>query len=98
MTEPDEDRMELEVLLRLLEDDREVIEWLCEAGLIAPCEGRVARREADEARVAHTLVRELEVNRQGVEIILRMRRELIATRHQMIELVELVRRTRREGS
>jgi len=95
MTRPDEELIELEVLLALVGNDRELIDWLCEAGFVAPCEGRIARREAEVARVAHTLARELEVNRQGVEIILRMRRELIDTRRQMLELVELVRRTRR---
>ena len=79
-------------LLALLEIDDHLYEELCEAGALARDRQRFERDEAEHARVACTLVRELEVNWPGVEIILRMRRELVATRQQVSELLAFLRR------
>lgn len=86
---------DFETLIAFLEGDREIVERLRKAGLLAeaPAWGYSAE-EVEIARIARTLVRELEVNWEGVEVILHMRTELIATRRQLAELIELVR-TRR---
>jgi len=46
----------------------------------------ITRDDLERVRVAWSLVRELEVNMPGVDIILRLREELLATRRQMLEL------------
>jgi hypothetical protein len=78
-------------LFALIEDDQELYRRLCEAGFIPEREESLAPEHLELARVAHTLSSELEVNWAGVEIVLRMRRELLATRRQMFDLLQLVR-------
>jgi hypothetical protein len=80
-----------QTLLALLEGDDELLEQLCEAGLVPRDEEELLPEHAETARVVCTLVRELEVNWAGVEIILRMRGELVETRRQVAELVVLLR-------
>ena len=82
------------ILLALLEEDDDLLERLCEAGLVPREESSLRSEHAETARVVHTLVHELEVNWPGVEVILRMRAELVATRHQLRELAELIRSQR----
>ena len=48
----------------------------------------LAPHEADELRVAAQLMRDLEVNPAGVEVILRMRRRLLALQHEMERLLQ----------
>jgi hypothetical protein len=79
----------------VLEGDREVLEALAESGLIEPMHGYTIV-DVEVARVARTLWRELDVNWEGVEIILRLRRELLETRRQLAEVLELLARERGE--
>ena len=81
-----------ETLLALLEGDRALFQRMCEEALV-PSEGALTGDDAETARIVHTLVHELEVNWPGVEVILRMRAELCATRRQVAELFELLRRS-----
>jgi hypothetical protein len=89
MTEP---QFTLDALLELLEGDREIIEGLERAGLLPPRRtGRYSSDEIEDARVAHVLLRELEVNWPGVEVILRMRTELLTTRRQLASVAARLR-------
>ncbi len=88
--------MILHELLVVVEDDREIVEMLLEAGVLpAPLEREYSEEEAELARVARLLLRELEVNLAGVEVILRMRQEMIALRKQMAEVIERIQEARR---
>jgi len=79
----------LRELLVVVGDDREVVELLLEAGVLpGPIERDYSDEEAELARVARTLMRELEVNLAGVEVILRLRGEILALRRQMAEVIE----------
>jgi hypothetical protein len=78
---------DLEELIALLDDDRELVEVMCREGLL-PQEGPLDEDACERARVVRTLVRELEVNWAGVEIIVRMREELIVTRRRIAELLD----------
>ena len=85
----------IEQVLELVEGDVDLIEQLYASGI---CKKRVEGflpEEVEAARVAYTLVRELEVNWPGVEIILRLRQELLETRRQVADLLETARRARR---
>lgn len=84
MTE--ESHIDLARLLTLLEDDREILEHLIETGVLERAEAYDVT-QAELARVARTLVRDLEVNWAGVEIILRLRGEILDTRRQVTELL-----------
>lgn len=78
----------LEALIDFLEGDREVVEGLERAGFLPPGRARpYSLDEIEDARVAHVLLRELEVNWAGVEVILRMRSELLTTRSRLAALV-----------
>jgi hypothetical protein len=88
-------RLDLERVLEILEGDRSLFDELVEHGLLEEGRHEFLPEEAERARVARTLVRELEVNWEGTEIILRLREELIETRHELAELLgELRRRLR----
>lgn len=78
-------------LLELLADAPELYVLLCREGLLPEDDTALSREHVETARVAHTLVQELEVNWPGVEVILRMRTELIATRRQIAALAQLLR-------
>jgi hypothetical protein len=80
------------VLLEMLEGDREILELLRDLEVVAAgCESFGAE-QVECALVTRTLVRELEVNPAGVEIILRMRQQVLAMQRQVAELVEELRR------
>jgi hypothetical protein len=81
------ERVALTMLLQLLDDDREVLELLEECELVSSEADSFGGEEVELALVARTLLRELEVNPPGVEIILRMRRDLLAIRRQVADLV-----------
>lgn len=83
-------------LLTLLRGDEELLLHLFEHGILTPKEDFPAE-EVELALVARTLVRELEVNWAGVEIILRMRTELKATHAQVTHLVRWAREWRSVG-
>jgi hypothetical protein len=87
--------MNLQALLELLQQDRELLDLLFELELLRRDAESFADDDVECALVARTLVRELEVNGPGVEIILRMRSELLATRRQVAELLGQLRDLRR---
>ncbi|HKU42003.1 MAG TPA: hypothetical protein VJR89_27785 [Polyangiales bacterium] len=80
----------------LLAGDRELYAQLCEAGLVPREDSALAPEHLETARVVRTLVHELEVNWAGVEVVLRMRSQLVATRRQLEELATLLRRLQAE--
>ncbi len=92
------ERWTLERVLDLVEGDRELVEQLWEIGVCERSDEGFSAREVELVRVAHVLVRELDVNWPGVEIILRLRSELIDTRRQIAELLELVQKARGPGA
>jgi hypothetical protein len=78
----------LEQLLIRLGDDRALLESLHDEGLLPPpLERTYSEEEVEQARVARVLMRELEVNFAGVEVILHMRREMLTLRHQILDLL-----------
>jgi hypothetical protein len=86
----------LRELLVVVGDDREVVELLVEAGvLVGPVERHYTDDEAELARVARTLLRELDVNLAGTEVILRMRAEILGLRRQMAEVIARLQAARR---
>jgi hypothetical protein len=86
------DRFTLETLVTFLDGDREVVDGLERAGIIERHGGGTySAEEIEHARVAHVLLRELEVNWAGVEVILRMRTELLVTRRHLAEAARLAR-------
>lgn len=86
------------MLQRLLDDDAELYDQLCEAGLVPRDDTALAPEHLETARVVRVLVHELEVNWAGVEVVLRMRSQLLATRRQVHELAAIVRgRTEQAG-
>jgi hypothetical protein len=85
-----------ESLELLLEGDRELYAQLCDAGLVPREDSALAPEHLETVRVARTLVHELEVNWAGVEVVLHMRSQLIATQRQVGELAAIVRRAESE--
>jgi hypothetical protein len=85
-----------ESLELLLAGDRELYQQLSEAGFVPGDDSTLALEHLETARVAYTLVHELAVNWAGVEVVLHMRSQLVATRKQVGELAEIVRRAQRE--
>jgi hypothetical protein len=73
-------------LVALVEGDSDLIERLVDEGLIeARTDDRVLV-DVDRVLVARTLWRELEVEWPGIEVILRLRDELLAARRRIGEL------------
>jgi hypothetical protein len=77
-------------LLTLLEGDESLYRMLQGSGFVPHDEQALSAEHLEVARVARTLLHELEVNYPGVEVVLRMRAELVATRRQMNELLRLL--------
>ena len=84
--------VELRVLIELIGDDRSLLDDLMEHGIVRRDVHDLDEAEVEAALVARTLLRELDVNMPGVEIILRMRAELIAQRRQVAELITRLKR------
>jgi hypothetical protein len=80
-----------QVLLELLRGEEELLEQLCDAGLVPRDEALLLPEHADTARLVGTLVHELEVNWPGVEVVLHVHAQLVATRRQVAELLALLR-------
>lgn len=79
-------------LLELVEGDRELIEHLVDEGLVERRgEDRVVV-DVDLVLVARTLWRDLDVEWPGIEVILRLREELVAARRRIAELEALLAR------
>ncbi len=82
-------RNRIEDVLRYLGvDDAEFLPRMRSEGLFETDE--LAADEAEELRVAALLVRELDVNAAGVEVILHMRRRLVALEHRSAEAMRLL--------
>jgi hypothetical protein len=73
-------------LVELLDGDNELIARLVEEGEIVQRDDDVVMVDVDRVLLARTLLRELEVDWPGVEIILRMRDDLVAARRRIAEL------------
>jgi hypothetical protein len=87
--------MTLRELLERLDADYEFLSLLVEAGVLdSPIERDFSDDEAEEARIARMLMLDLEVNMAGVEVVLHMRRQILALRRQMGDLLDLLRRER----
>ena len=80
-------RMSLAELLEVLGGDEGFLEEARQAGLIDEGESYDVVI-VERVRVARTLVRELDVNWPGVEVVLRLREELVTTRRQMARLAK----------
>lgn len=83
-------------LASILEGDLDFLEEAIDQGLIArgPSE-ELSELELERVRVARVLIRELEINWAGAEVIVRLREELLATRSQIRQLLDEMRRNRR---
>lgn len=84
-------------LVELVGGDDELIARLVEEGEIQRLDDDVALVNVDRVLVARTLVRELEVDWAGVEVILRLRQELIDARARIADLEAELARTRGNG-
>ena len=73
-------------LLRLLEGDKELLHILNEVGIIDENASVFAADEVEVILISRTLVRELEINGPGVDVILRLRKQLLLTRKRLAEL------------
>jgi MerR family transcriptional regulator/heat shock protein HspR len=83
-------------LLELLADDRDLLERLHDEGLLrSPIMRAYSREEAEKLRVARVLVRELDVNLPGVEVILHMRQQILALRQRMMDILQQAAEARR---
>ena len=83
-------------LVEILQGDEELVVRLSEEGIITRhAEGY---RPEDVARVlvCRTLVRELDVDISALEIILRLREELLETRHQLSAVARELNRLKNE--
>lgn len=77
-------------LLTVIEGDEGLYIRLRDTGLVPADESAMLPEHLELARVAHTLISELEVNWEGVEVVLRLRQELIASRRQMAALLRML--------
>lgn len=78
----------LAAILELLEGDQELLQALTEHGIIAENTFDFGPEEVESVLVSRTLVREMGINWEGVEVILRLRRQLLLTRHRLAEILE----------
>jgi len=74
-------------LLELVDGDHELIARLVEVGeIVRRDDGDIVSVDVERVLVARTLYRELEVDLNGIEVILRLRDELAAARRRIAEL------------
>jgi hypothetical protein len=85
------ERIDLERILRLLAEDRDLLDRLVDGGFLPSDPAELTIAHAETARVVGTLVHELEVNWEGAEVILHMRSELVETRQRVVALYSLLR-------
>lgn len=86
------------VILQVLENDADLLRELRAHGVLPLHDDELATEHVEIARVSYTLVRELDVNWAGVEIVLRMRSELIGARAQVAALLSLLREKIKKGT
>ena len=79
-------RVTYAALVTLVDGDVDLIEHLVEEGLIERRGDDRALVDVDRVLVARTLWRELEVEWPGIEVILRLRDELLEARRRIGEL------------
>jgi len=72
-------------LLELVDGDHELITLLVEEGEIVRGDNDVVTVNVEHVLVARTLLRDLDVSWPGIEIILRLRRELAEARKRLAE-------------
>ncbi len=88
-------RFTYQSLVALVEGDAELIARLVDEGLIAPGPDDLAIVDVDVVLVARTLWRDLAIDWPGIEVILRLQRELAAARARIAALeAELARSPR----
>ncbi|MBT8493427.1 MAG: hypothetical protein KJO07_10255, partial [Deltaproteobacteria bacterium] len=85
------ERYTIEHLIEVAQGDQELVEELFEAEILIR-DRDLTQIDVERCRVAHSLMRELEVNLAGVEVILRMREELLTTKRKLARLAVLVGR------
>jgi len=73
-------------LLELVDGDDELIALLVEEGEIERRGNDRVQVDVDRVLIARTLLRELEIDWPGVEVILRLREELVEARRRISEL------------
>ena len=79
-------KISLEKLVQLVDGDQELIAVLFEQGVLVRDSQGFGVEEVDCVLTSRTLVRQLEVNWPGVDIILRLRRQLAIARSRIAEL------------
>jgi len=91
-------RITIEQLIQILGGDREMINTLIERGVIDENpEAGYSPEQVERALVSYTLVHELDVNFEGVEVILHMRERMLATQRQFCDVLDELRRRRDRG-
>lgn len=79
-------------LLELVDGDDELIARLVEEGeIVRRDDGDIVRVDVERVLVARTLYRELEIDWNGIEVILRLRDELAEARKRIEQLESGVR-------
>ena len=78
----------LAAILELLEGDQELLQALTEHGIIAEGTFDFGPEEVESVLVSRTLVREMGINWEGVDVILRLRKQLLLTRHRLAEILD----------
>ncbi len=73
-------------LVELVDGDDELIARLVDEGLIEHGDSDVVRVDLDLVLAARTLWRDLDVEWPGIEVILRLRNELVDARRRIAEL------------
>jgi hypothetical protein len=73
-------------LLELVDGDDELIALLVEEGEIERRDNDRVKVDVDRVLIARTLLRDLEIEWPGVEVILRLREELVEARRRISEL------------
>jgi hypothetical protein len=76
-------RLSIHQVVEILEGDEELVVTLCNEGLIAAHEEGFMPEEVARILVCRTLIRELDVDVSAIDIILRLRDELLQTRQQL---------------
>ena len=82
------ERYTIQHLIEVAQGDQELVEELYEAEILVR-DRDLTQVDVERCRVAYSLRRELEVNLPGVEVILRMREELMTTKRKLARLTVL---------